>query len=75
MKNYENFDNAFFTKIICIIAAIALLFVIAVFVIGFITGDSSTTLSRDSEAETFVFENTATEPLVTDTAAPMTVTE
>lgn len=74
MKNYENFDNAFFTKIICIIAAIALLFVIAVFIIGFITGDSST-LSHDSEAETFIFENTETEPLVTDTEAHMTVTE
>ncbi|MBQ8208796.1 MAG: hypothetical protein IJZ89_08700 [Clostridia bacterium] len=66
MKNYENFDNAFFTKIICIIAAIALLFVIAIGVIGLVTGDRSSA-SDDSSAETFIFGNTDTEPVSPDT--------
>lgn len=60
MKSYENFDNSFFIKLICIIGAIALLFVAATVVIGIVTGDS--TVSTDSgEAETFIFGNTDTE--------------
>lgn len=57
MKNYENFDNLFFVKIICIIAALALVFVIAIAAIGLFTGDYSVA-SKDSDAETFVFGDT-----------------
>ena len=57
MKSYENFDNSFFIKLICIIGAVALLFVVATVVIGIATGDS-TVSSDDGEAETFIFGNT-----------------
>ncbi len=55
MKNYENFDNLFFVKILCIIAAIALVLVVAVSIIGFIKGD--VTVKTDGDAETYVFDD------------------
>ena len=59
MKSYENFDNSFFIKLICIIGAIAVIFVVATVIIGIATGDS--TVSTDSgEAETFIFGYTDT---------------
>ncbi|MBR3967454.1 MAG: hypothetical protein IKJ91_10325 [Clostridia bacterium] len=61
MKNYENFDNSFFIKLICIIGAIALLFVVATVVIGVVTGDSSPN-EKDGTAETFIFGNTDAVP-------------
>ncbi len=60
MKTYENFDNSFFIKLICIIGAVALLFVVATVVIGVITGDNSVK-TKDGEAETFIFGNTDTQ--------------
>ncbi len=54
MKNYESFDNTFFTKIICIIAALALVFIVAIATISLFTKDYSLP-SKDSDAETFIF--------------------
>ena len=67
MKSYENFDNSFFIKLLCIIGGIALLFVLATVVIGIVTSDSPA--SADSgEAETFIFGYTDTsEPTLTET--------
>ncbi len=66
MKSYENFDNSFFIKLICIIGAIALLFVIVTVAIGIITGDSAVS-TEDGEAETFIFGNTDTKALAPET--------
>lgn len=72
MKNYENFDHTFFAKIICVIAAITLLFAIAAVLIGIITGDSSSS-SEDDNAETFIFNDSESEPPITytDTSKPL----
>lgn len=59
MKHYENFDNTFFLKIICIIAGIALVFVIAAAAVGIITRDASPA-DKSKDAETFVFGETNT---------------
>lgn len=67
MKSYENFDNSFFIKLLCIIGGIALLFVLATVVIGIVTGDS-TASAESGEAETFIFGYTDTsEPTLTET--------
>ena len=57
MKSYENFDNSFFIKLVCVIGAIALLFVVATVVIGIATVDK-TVSTDEGEAETFIFGNT-----------------
>lgn len=54
MKSYDNFDNSFFIKLICIIAGIALVFVLAISVVGLLTQDK-TNLPDDGSAETFFF--------------------
>ncbi len=74
MKSYENFDNSFFIKLICIIGAIAVLFVVATVVIGIITGDS-TVESKDVEAETFIFGNTDTVAPIPETTEEESETE
>ncbi len=68
MKSYENFDNTFFVKIICIIAALALVFVIAAVAVGLFTKNDSPA-SEDSGAETFVFDDSSkeSEPISPDT--------
>ncbi len=58
MKSFENFDNAFFTKLVCIISALALVFVVAAVVVGIATGDSVPTGKKEN-LETFIFGNTA----------------
>ena len=55
MKDYDNFDNTFLTKLLCIIAVLALAFVIAVVAIGLLSGESLPN-ANDSNAETFVFD-------------------
>ncbi|MBE6538772.1 MAG: hypothetical protein E7671_04865 [Ruminococcaceae bacterium] len=77
MKQYENFDNNFFLKIICIIAGLVLVFVIAAAAVGLITADSSPA-DKEDDAETFVFgetqdkNDTSPAPIETeeDTAVP-----
>lgn len=68
MKSYENFDNTFFVKIICIIAALALVFVIAAVAVGLFTKNASPA-SEDSGAETFIFDDSSeeSEPISPDT--------
>ncbi len=67
MKSYENFDNSFFIKLICIIGAVALLFVVATVIIGIVTGDS-TVSTDEGEAETFIFGNTDTQAPAPETS-------
>lgn len=68
MRNYENFDNSFFIKIICIISAISLLFVIVISVVGIFSGDTVHT-DNNSEADTFIFDTPSSDTTIdTDTA-------
>ena len=61
MKHYDNFDNNVFIKIICVISALALIFVIVVATVGLLTEDAPAK-SNGGEAETFSFGNTDTDP-------------
>lgn len=67
MKSYENFDNNFFIKILCVIAALVLVFVIASTTVGLLTQDKAPA-SDDKDAETFIFNDSAedTEPISND---------
>ena len=69
MKSNENFDYNFFIKIICVIAALALVFVIAVTLVSLITRDAPAKTNGDN-AETFVFadsESGTAQPTDTET--------
>lgn len=68
MKHYENFDNSFFIKIICIIAAIVLVLVIGVALFSVFSSDKPS--SNDSDAETFIFDNTNTTEVADSTSVP-----
>ncbi|MBR4296543.1 MAG: hypothetical protein IKT56_06900 [Clostridia bacterium] len=76
MKSYENFDNNFFIKVICVIAALVLVFVIAATAVGLLTQDK-VPASDNKDAETFVFNDFSndTEPILSDseetTEAPL----
>ena len=61
MKSNENFDYNFFIKIICVIAALALVFVIAVTLVSLITRDAPVKTNGDN-AETFVFADSESNP-------------
>lgn len=75
MRTNDNFDNNFFIKIICVIAALALVFIIAVSIVGLFSGDDPVKPSG-SDAETFIFGNTNTETDMPETEPESTpVTE
>ena len=58
MKSYDNFDNSFFLKIICLIAGIALLLVMIFFLVNWITDGKGG--SSDTEGETYVMPSATT---------------
>lgn len=60
MRTNESFDNNFFLKIICVISALALVFIIAVSIVGLVSRDAPT--KSDDNAETFIFGSTETTP-------------
>lgn len=64
MKSYDNFDNSFFLKIICLIAGIALLLVMIFFLINWLTDGNG--VSSDTEGETYVM------PVATDPSSDTT---
>ncbi|MGN1048380.1 MAG: GDSL-type esterase/lipase family protein [Eubacteriales bacterium] len=68
MKHYENFDNSFFIKIICVIAAIVLVLVIGVALFSVFSSDKPS--PNDSDAETFIFDNTDTTETADSTLEP-----
>ncbi|MBQ8397347.1 MAG: SGNH/GDSL hydrolase family protein [Clostridia bacterium] len=71
MKEYDSFDNTLFMKLICVMAAIALVCVVVFVIIGAVDSGTQTPEETDNGYETYLFPETNAP---TTTAAPTETT-